>query len=89
MGPLGLSFSMLMFGMSTTFWPLVFMRTLQGAFNGNIGELYPGTSFCFISDVKVKKLKAFQKVWLERCVLLLYALLISPYTLFSDDRLYK
>jgi len=36
-GPLGLSISMLMFGLSTTFWPLVFFRCLQGTFNGNIG----------------------------------------------------
>ncbi|KAF9480008.1 major facilitator superfamily multidrug-resistance, DHA1 sub-family [Pholiota conissans] len=36
-GPLGLAFAMLFFGMSTTFWPLVAMRTLQGIFNGNIG----------------------------------------------------
>ena len=36
-GPLGLSLAMIVFGMSTTFWPLVLMRTLQGIFNGNIG----------------------------------------------------
>ncbi|KAF8183406.1 major facilitator superfamily domain-containing protein [Pholiota molesta] len=35
--PLGLTFSMLMFGMSTTYWPLVVVRCLQGTFNGNIG----------------------------------------------------
>jgi MFS family permease len=37
LGPLGLTIVMLGFGMSTTFWPLVFFRCLQGAFNGNIG----------------------------------------------------
>ncbi|KAF6748560.1 major facilitator superfamily domain-containing protein [Ephemerocybe angulata] len=37
MGPLGLSFAMLGFGLSKTFWPLVLFRTLQGFFNGNIG----------------------------------------------------
>ncbi|PPR03542.1 hypothetical protein CVT24_007029 [Panaeolus cyanescens] len=36
-GPLGLAFSMVFFGMSTTFWPLVVFRCLQGVFNGNIG----------------------------------------------------
>ena len=28
---------MLFFGFSTTFWPLVVLRGLQGSFNGNIG----------------------------------------------------
>ncbi|KAH6909204.1 major facilitator superfamily domain-containing protein [Coprinopsis sp. MPI-PUGE-AT-0042] len=37
LGPLGLAFAMLGFGLSTTFWPLVFWRCLQGFFNGNIG----------------------------------------------------
>ncbi|RXW25525.1 hypothetical protein EST38_g340 [Candolleomyces aberdarensis] len=37
LGPLGLSFAMLGFGLSTTFWPLVFFRAFQGLFNGNIG----------------------------------------------------
>ncbi|RXW25540.1 hypothetical protein EST38_g339 [Candolleomyces aberdarensis] len=37
MGPLGLSLAMLGFGLSTTFWPLVFFRACQGMFNGNIG----------------------------------------------------
>ncbi|KAF6748556.1 major facilitator superfamily domain-containing protein [Ephemerocybe angulata] len=37
LGPLGLSFAMLGFGLSKTFWPLVLFRTLQGFFNGNIG----------------------------------------------------
>ncbi|KAF9037796.1 MFS general substrate transporter [Hymenopellis radicata] len=36
-GPLGLAFAMLGFGISTSFWPLVFCRFAQGAFNGNIG----------------------------------------------------
>ncbi|KAF5327029.1 hypothetical protein D9619_004781 [Psilocybe cf. subviscida] len=36
-GPLGVAMGTLMFGMSTTFWPLVFARTIQGIFNGNIG----------------------------------------------------
>ncbi|KJA17811.1 hypothetical protein HYPSUDRAFT_145981 [Hypholoma sublateritium FD-334 SS-4] len=35
--PLGLTAAMLIFGLSTTFWPLVFARSLQGIFNGNIG----------------------------------------------------
>ncbi|KAF9048748.1 major facilitator superfamily multidrug-resistance, DHA1 sub-family [Panaeolus papilionaceus] len=37
LGPLGLTLSMIFFGMSTTFWPLVIFRCLQGIFNGNIG----------------------------------------------------
>ncbi|KAF4614202.1 hypothetical protein D9613_007949 [Agrocybe pediades] len=35
--PLGLTIAMLGFGSSTTFWPLVAFRCLQGVFNGNIG----------------------------------------------------
>jgi len=38
-GPLGLSVAMVMFGTSTTFWPLVGWRCLQGVFNGNIGTI--------------------------------------------------
>ncbi|KAF8634151.1 hypothetical protein AX15_001051 [Amanita polypyramis BW_CC] len=37
LGPLGLSMAMLSFGASTSFWPLVYFRFLQGTFNGNIG----------------------------------------------------
>ncbi|KAF7762283.1 hypothetical protein Agabi119p4_8876 [Agaricus bisporus var. burnettii] len=37
LGPLGLTFAMLWFGYSTSFWPLVFARCFQGIFNGNIG----------------------------------------------------
>ncbi|KAF8879294.1 major facilitator superfamily multidrug-resistance, DHA1 sub-family [Gymnopilus junonius] len=37
LGPLGLGVAMLLFGMSTTFWPLVVSRCFQGIFNGNIG----------------------------------------------------
>ncbi|KAK2467257.1 hypothetical protein APHAL10511_000806 [Amanita phalloides] len=37
LGPLGLAFAMLGFGMSTRFWPLVFFRCMQGIFNGNVG----------------------------------------------------
>ncbi|KIJ98481.1 hypothetical protein K443DRAFT_133426 [Laccaria amethystina LaAM-08-1] len=37
LGPLGLTFAMLCFGLSTTFWPLVAYRCMQGIFNGNIG----------------------------------------------------
>ncbi|KAF6761689.1 major facilitator superfamily domain-containing protein [Ephemerocybe angulata] len=37
LGPLGLSMAMLGFGLSKTFWPLVFFRAMQGCFNGNIG----------------------------------------------------
>jgi len=36
-GPFGLSIVMVMFGLSTTFWPLLGWRALQGVFNGNIG----------------------------------------------------
>ncbi|KAJ2926058.1 hypothetical protein H1R20_g11036, partial [Candolleomyces eurysporus] len=36
-GTLGLSFTILGFGLSTTFWSLVFFRAFQGMFNGNIG----------------------------------------------------
>ncbi|KAH9481774.1 Major facilitator-type transporter psiT2 [Psilocybe cubensis] len=37
-GPLGVAFSMLMFGSSTTFAGMVAARCLQGIFNGNIGK---------------------------------------------------
>lgn len=37
LAPLGLTFAMLLFGTSTTFWPLVVARCMQGIFNGNIG----------------------------------------------------
>ncbi|KAF5333678.1 hypothetical protein D9611_002661 [Ephemerocybe angulata] len=37
MGPLGLALTMLPFGLSKTFWPLVVFRAFQGFFNGNIG----------------------------------------------------
>ncbi|KAG7094374.1 hypothetical protein E1B28_007975 [Marasmius oreades] len=37
LGPLGLAFAMLGFGLSKTFWPLVVFRCAQGMFNGNIG----------------------------------------------------
>ncbi|KAG2017569.1 major facilitator superfamily transporter [Coprinopsis cinerea AmutBmut pab1-1] len=37
LGPLGLSLAMLGFGLSKTFWSLVYYRCLQGFFNGNIG----------------------------------------------------
>ena len=37
LGPLGLSFAMLGFGLSKSFWSLVTYRCLQGVFNGNIG----------------------------------------------------
>ncbi|KAF9532650.1 major facilitator superfamily domain-containing protein [Crepidotus variabilis] len=36
-GPLGLSISAVLFGLSTTFWRLLGFRCLQGVFNGNIG----------------------------------------------------
>jgi MFS family permease len=37
LGPLGLTFAMLRFGYSTSFWPMVWSRCMQGIFNGNIG----------------------------------------------------
>ncbi|KAJ7116513.1 major facilitator superfamily domain-containing protein [Mycena epipterygia] len=37
LGPLGLTISMLGFGLSKTFWSLFFFRCIQGACNGNIG----------------------------------------------------
>ncbi|KIY74331.1 MFS general substrate transporter [Cylindrobasidium torrendii FP15055 ss-10] len=37
LGPLGLSFAMVGFGLSNKFWLLVLFRCLQGVFNGNIG----------------------------------------------------
>ena len=37
LGPLGLTITMIGFGMSTKFWSLVLFRCLQGTFNGNIG----------------------------------------------------
>lgn len=47
LGPLGLTFSMLFFGSSTTFVSLVVSRLFQGVFNGSIGEcisyFYSGT----------------------------------------------
>ncbi|KAF9259196.1 MFS general substrate transporter [Marasmius fiardii PR-910] len=36
-GPLGLTFAMVGFGLSKTFWSLVVFRCAQGMFNGNIG----------------------------------------------------
>ncbi|KAF9009604.1 major facilitator superfamily multidrug-resistance, DHA1 sub-family [Cyathus striatus] len=36
-GPVGLAIAMFGFGLSSTFWPLVLFRCLQGMFNGNIG----------------------------------------------------
>ncbi|KAJ3843657.1 major facilitator superfamily domain-containing protein [Lentinula raphanica] len=36
-GPLGLFFGAIGFGLSTSFWQLVMYRSIQGAFNGNIG----------------------------------------------------
>ncbi|KAJ7760702.1 major facilitator superfamily multidrug-resistance, DHA1 sub-family, partial [Mycena maculata] len=38
-GPLGLTISMLGFGLSKTFWALFFFRCIQGVCNGNIGIL--------------------------------------------------
>ncbi|KAK2460149.1 hypothetical protein APHAL10511_007828 [Amanita phalloides] len=38
-GLFGLSLSMYCFGLSTTFWGLVFSRSLNGALNGNIGVI--------------------------------------------------
>jgi MFS family permease len=38
LGPLGLSFSMLFFGSSTTYVFLVISRFCQGSFNGCVGE---------------------------------------------------
>ena len=47
LGPLGLSFSMLSFGSSTTYLPLVISRLCQGLFNGCVGgyiaQFYLGT----------------------------------------------
>ncbi|KAK0218324.1 major facilitator superfamily multidrug-resistance, DHA1 sub-family [Armillaria nabsnona] len=37
LGPLGLTFAMLGFGLSNNFWSLVLFRCAQGVFNGNIG----------------------------------------------------
>ena len=37
LGPLGLTFSMLFFGTSTTYLPLVISRFCQGLFNGCVG----------------------------------------------------
>ncbi|KAG7444819.1 MFS general substrate transporter [Guyanagaster necrorhizus] len=37
LGPLGLTFAMLGFGASSSFWSLVLFRCAQGVFNGNIG----------------------------------------------------
>ena len=37
LGPLGLSFSMLFFGTSTKYVPLVISRFCQGLFNGCVG----------------------------------------------------
>ncbi|PBL04129.1 major facilitator superfamily multidrug-resistance, DHA1 sub-family [Armillaria gallica] len=37
LGPLGLTFAMLGFGLSSNFWSLVLFRFAQGVFNGNIG----------------------------------------------------
>ena len=52
-GPVGLTFSMILFGTSTTFVPLVISRFCQGAFNGCIGEslhnlVWGGTRFLLV-----------------------------------------
>ncbi|KAJ7159184.1 hypothetical protein C8R43DRAFT_842992, partial [Mycena crocata] len=49
LGPLGLGLSMLEFGLSGTFWKLFAFRCAQGAFNGNIGMIFPSSSV-IISD---------------------------------------
>jgi MFS family permease len=46
LGPLGLSFSMLLFGTSTTYIFLVISRFCQGFFNGCVGE------YSFILEVR-------------------------------------
>ncbi|RXW25532.1 hypothetical protein EST38_g337 [Candolleomyces aberdarensis] len=51
LGPLGLSFAMLGFGLSTTFWPLVFFRAFQGLFNGNIERYYLGVSKSVLAEI--------------------------------------
>ncbi|KAL9714493.1 hypothetical protein Ac2012v2_002808 [Leucoagaricus gongylophorus] len=37
LGPLGLGSAILIFGYSTSFWPMVLSRCIQGIFNGSIG----------------------------------------------------
>ncbi|KAF9009942.1 major facilitator superfamily multidrug-resistance, DHA1 sub-family [Cyathus striatus] len=49
-GPLGLAFSMFCFGLSSTFWPLVVYRSLQGVFNGNLGMCVSRTVMAEITD---------------------------------------
>ena len=48
LGPLGLAFSMLSFGSSTTYALLLISRSCQGLFNGYIGE-YITWFFWFLS----------------------------------------
>jgi MFS family permease len=38
-GPIGLAIAMFCFGLSTSYWGLVASRSLQGVFNGVLGEL--------------------------------------------------
>jgi len=38
LGPLGLSFAMVAFGCSTSYWSMILARCLQGICNGNIGK---------------------------------------------------
>ena len=47
LGPLGLAFTMISFGLSTRFWALLVSRCLQGVFNGNIGKSDCGLSLLF------------------------------------------
>jgi len=37
LGPIGLAFAMLIFGISERYWTLVMSRCIQGVFNGNLG----------------------------------------------------
>lgn len=65
-GPLGLSISMLLFGLSTTFWPLVVLRCLQGSFNGNIGLL--NSFYCIKSRSLVNHSGVSKTVIAEVCL---------------------
>lgn len=47
-GPLGLTVAMFGFGLSKSFWSMVFFRAAQGIFNGNIGEL-PNSSLDIVN----------------------------------------
>ncbi|KAF9259197.1 MFS general substrate transporter [Marasmius fiardii PR-910] len=85
-GPLGLTFAMVGFGLSKTFWSLVFFRCAQGMFNGNIGVTK--TVLAELSD-KTNRADAFALIsvaWTSGSTLgpVIGGLLADPVTRWPD-----